>query len=170
MIQDVSDVAHDTDEHVGWGLYMDVDQAPLIALPWLAQLVGVRLPPPLSSEDQATYTTRMRARVKATDGFNRGSVSAMRAAGQQHLTGRQVIYLRERDTSPYHLTVVTYTGETPDEAALLAALLEQKPGGLVLDLNVVPGQDYTLLRDNYTDYQDVKDTYSDYDAVRSDQP
>jgi hypothetical protein len=115
---------------------LDVDQCPPWALPWLAQLVGVRLPTGLAPDDA-------RLLIQTAAGFQRGTPAAMRSAAQATLTGALTVWFRERDGGDaYALEVVTRTADTPDPAATLAALMSQKPGGIVLRYRVVDGWDY----------------------------
>jgi hypothetical protein len=113
MYQLVDDWVRDTPDGPGWSLLLDLDRCPAVALPWLAQLVGVRLLAGSTEADQ-------RARIASTDGFKRGTVAAMRGAAQPTLIGSQTLLFRERsgDTavSPdyaYYLDVTTYANETP---------------------------------------------------------
>jgi len=70
----------------------------------------------------------------------------------------------------YRLSVVTYASQTPDPAATLAALVAQKPGGIVLDYHVATGQDYTALKSGTATYATLKTKYPDYIAVVTDEP
>lgn len=55
----VDDVAREDDDYVGWGKLLDPDVAPAWALPWLAQFVGVVLPPRLTKVvDAVNLVTR----------------------------------------------------------------------------------------------------------------
>lgn len=170
MLEQVDGYVRDNDALglPGWGILLDVENVPEEALGYLAQFVGVSL---VSGHTAA----QSRVRIASTDGFARGSIVAFRAAAMAHLTGGQRVTLRERydpanpgDDSPGHIHVTTYTDETPDSAAVLAALTAQKPAGLILHYEVQDGQDYQNLLDNHPTYQDVKDDYVDYDAVRGD--
>jgi len=69
---------------------LDPDLCPAFALPWLAQLVGITLPPGLS-EDAS------RALVQSVWGFRRGTPAAMMAAAQLYLQGAKTVFFRERD-------------------------------------------------------------------------
>lgn len=169
----VEDLVRDTPEGPGWSALLDVERCPEIALPWLAQLVGVRLPPGLSEADQ-------RARIRSTDGFRRGTRAAMIGAARATLTGGRTVLFRERDgaghgypASPdyaYVLTVHTYTSETPNPTATLNALLAQKPGGILMFYTAIDGQDWQQLRDNWANWGAVKTGYSDWLDVKTDQP
>jgi hypothetical protein len=148
MFEEASWYARDSDDGPGFVRLVDLDLAPEKALPWLAQFVGVQLQPGLDDAAQ-------RARIRATDGFHRGTVSALVGAARQYLTGGKTVIVRERDGDAYTLTIVTYTAETPDSGLVLAALLDQKPGGLILNYVVETGQDWATLQANYATWADV---------------
>src|SRR5262249_13772648 len=118
---------------------LDPARCPPWALPWLAQLVGLRLPTTLSVPDQ-------RAFISALASHNRGTPAALEAAAGLFLTGNKTVYFPERDptgTDPaYTLEVVTLDNETPDPAAVAAALQAQKPGGIILNYRHILGWDY----------------------------
>jgi hypothetical protein len=118
---------------------LDVELCPGWALPWLAQLVGVVLPYGVGDDEARTY-------IRDVAGFERGTPASLRAAAGLFLTGDKTVYFRERDPTgadpPYTLEVVTVASETPDPAAVLRALLAQKPGGIVLNYRTVAGWDY----------------------------
>jgi hypothetical protein len=160
QLQPVEDIIRDTDTHVGWGVVMDVDEAPSDWLGWLAQFGGVRLKNGLTDLAQ-------RARVKSTDGMNRGTPSAVVGAAQQTLTGTKTVYLVERHGSAYRLTVTTIATETPSAAQVIADLIEQKPAGIVLAHAMTTGSNYNALRDTHADYAEVKSLYSNYTEVLS---
>lgn len=161
--EEVNGYVRDSDAGPGWSMFLDVDRCPFKALPWLAQIVGVTLPSDVT-DGQA------RALIRATGGFQRGTVAAIRGAAQPLLTGTQTVIVEERTDSAYTLTVITYTSETPDPAAVEAAIRAQKPAGLVLTYLNVAGQTYRELLTNHPTYQDVLDTYSTYRDVRDDTP
>lgn len=144
----------------GWALLFDPDTAPEEALEWLAQFVGVTLPPHLTAAQK-------RERIKSTDGFRRGSAAAMRAAPLPYLTGNKIVYMSERwGGDPYHVRVATITEETPDPLSVANALLEQKPAGVVLTYQVVDATDFDALRDTHVDFDDVALTFVDFNEVR----
>lgn len=115
-------------------------RAPAWALPWLAQFAGIpALPLGLTEAQQRDY-------IANAPGMRRGRPAAMIAAAQRYLTGNKTVEFLERSDptnpgadAPYHLTVYTYAAETPDGAQVLAALLEQKPAGIVMHYDVLPG-------------------------------
>jgi hypothetical protein len=120
------DIVRDTDGRPGWSDVMDPDLAPSWALKWLGEnFAGVRLTPGLTEAQQ-------RARITSPPAFNRGTPDGMAAAARQTLTGNQYVFLKEREGSPYRVTIVTRTSETPNAAVTLAAAKAQKPAGLIL--------------------------------------
>jgi len=171
MFQLLDDLVRDTPEGPGWSPLLDLERCPDVALPWLAQFVGTRLLAGSTSDDQ-------RARIASTDGFKRGTAAALRGAAASTLTGSKRVVFRERNgnkaTQPidyaYFLDVITYDSETPNPAATQAALLAQKPGGIVLTYRHTPGQDYQSVRDGYATYTAVHAAYPTYDALRNDTP
>lgn len=150
----------------GWANMLNPNLCPVEALGWLAQFVGVTLEVGLTEAQQ-------RARIKAADGWSRGTVAAMRAAVAGHLTGTQSFAFRERYDyanagvdSPYNMEVVTFASETPDPAAALAALLSQKPAGIVLHYVVNAGQDYLTVRTNNATYTALRTKYATYNVMK----
>lgn len=128
----VDDVVRDTDDYVGWGTLMDVDVAPVWALPWLAQFVGVSH---IYGESEASQ----RIRIKEASGFHRGTPASIIGAARQYLTGTRRVELYERDGSPWVFRVRTYLSETPDPAKVQAAVLALKPAGLVFNYELQEG-------------------------------
>ena len=154
--QEVEDWVRDTPQGPGWSALLDLTRAPSEALGWLGQFAGVRIPDGLTDAQQ-------RAWIKSTTGFWRGTLSALVGAAQHTLTGTQTVLFRERDGDPYALTVLTYASETPDVAATEAAILAQKPAGIVLDFETVTSTTYSVLRVTYATYAALlaaKPTYS----------
>lgn len=140
----------------GWSQLLDPDRCPSECLPWLGQFVGVVVNTSLSDAAQ-------RDQIRNASGWKRGSVGAIVAAAQAQLTGTKSVTIVERDSTAcaaqpaYGLSVYTRVGETPNSAAVLAAIKAQKPGGIILRYVVEP--DVT--------YQDLFSTYATYDAVYS---
>lgn len=171
MFQEVEDLSRDGEGgDPGWSIIMDVKSSPDKALTWLAQFNGVQLIPKRLEQPDAEYGLLMRDRIVDAPGFRRGSLLALIATVRETLLGNRTIYVRERDTSAYHATVVTYQDQTPDPARTAAAIRGQKVGGLIIDLDVIPGQDFYLLRANHTDFNDVMNTYDNFEKVRTNEP
>jgi len=167
MFQEVDGWVRDTPDGPGWSQIMDLNRCPSDSLAWLAQFAGVRIPDGLDDADA-------RAWVASTDGFRRGTPAAIVAAAQATLTGTKTVLLGEREgggtSSPdyaYYLSVFTYASETPNPAATQAALIAQKPAGIVLVYATVSGQTYGTLHANYATYAAVKAAYTDYNALKA---
>lgn len=159
MFQLLDDLVRDSPDGPGWSILMDADRCPDVALPWLAQFVGVRVLPDSTADEQ-------RARLKATDGFHRGTPAAIRAAVAATLTGTQTVVLRERDGSAYRLSLSTLDTETPDKAKTQAAFYAQKPAGLVPTFSGgAASQTYAQLNAGKASYAAVKTSYPTYNGV-----
>lgn len=168
MLQQVADVWDPPDPHAPGAPLLDPELAPDWALPWVGQLVGVQLPAG-ATPDEA------RALIAGVSGFKRGTPAALRAAAGAFLTGDKTVYFRERDPSgaanyAYTLEVVTLTTETPDPAAVLAALKTQKPAGLVLTYRTITGWDYQAMTGAGGSYLTLKSTYANYRNLSYKQP
>lgn len=167
MFQAVADVARDTPEGPGWSAVVDLPRSPDAWLPWLAQFSGAVIPPGTSPADARAY-------IASTDGFKRGTPAALRGALAATLTGSKTVYFRERAVGsadpPYTLEVVTLTSETPSPATSLAALLKQKPGGIVLIFNQVTGWDYTAMTAKGGAYSTLPALYATYADLTYNRP
>lgn len=154
----------------GWAILMDPDRCPPEALPWLAQFVGVDDRPALADAQR-------RAWIKGTGGMKRGTPNSLIAAAQQYLTGSKTVILRERDPSvssvlggAYGLTILTYTSETPDTNAVLAALQAQEPAGIILQYSTVVGWTYLTERTSYSTYTALRSAFVTYSGLRNNVP
>lgn len=167
LLQDIENLVSDgPNGEPGWSGILDLARVPDYALEWLAQFVGVRLPAGLTAAQKRT-------RIQNTDGWKRGTVAALRGAILPFLTGNQTVILRERDSSAYHFTVTTYTsqsGDAANQAKILAALVEQKPAGLVMAYQVQTGQDYQSLLTGNPLYSNVFANFATYQGVVTAQP
>jgi hypothetical protein len=143
------------DPLVPWEPLFNVDICPGWALPWLGQLVGVRVPSTMDPEDARIF-------IKELGAFARGSPDAIMAAAKFALTGSKNVFLRERDGGDaYHLEVVTLVSETPDPALVRQYVLLQKPGGITLGSRTTTAWDYQEMTTEYTG-QKYKDVPADY--------
>lgn len=125
--QPITDLTGDAEDGTpGWGSLLDIDNCPDRYLPHLGMYVGTRL-------DGITDPVTQREAVRSHNNFQRGTRAALIAEVQETLTGTQTVRVLERNEGAYRLTVITDPTETPDETATLAAILRQKPGGIVLE-------------------------------------
>lgn len=173
---------------IGWSIILDPDRCPTYALPWLAQLVGVRF--------DATQNTdaAQRAAIKAEQSWQRGTPAAIQAAAAKYLNPGQSVQIYERDTSPYHLTVVitlgqftagtysqlsatyatyaayaaaasTYALPLYPQALIEAAILSQKPAGLIMVIEALNGITYGTLGGRYETYAALDAAFATYNAL-----
>lgn len=106
IFQFIDDLARS--QPVAWATMVDPDACPVEGLPWLGQLIGVEVNTNFSEADQ-------RLQIKNHIGWQRGTVQAIKDSIAPYLTGTKTVVIKERDTSPYHFTLETYSTETgPD--------------------------------------------------------
>jgi hypothetical protein len=74
------------------------------------------------------------------------------------------VFLTERDGSPYRVTVDVYAAQTPNPALAEAAARSQKPAGLVMTFNVLPGWAIGEMEAAYIG-QTIADLEGDYPTV-----
>jgi len=84
-----------------------------------------------------------------------------------YLTGNRSVTLFERDTSAYHLTVRTFDAETPYPDRVLAALLSQKPAGLVMDYAVSDGLTYDEIAASGRTYDELTGFFPTSDQMKN---
>lgn len=144
LLDDVDQLVAETDLP-GWARLFDPQTAPLVALGWLAQLVGERV---------ATDPAGARQQIAGRSRWGRGRPNVILAAVRRTLTGERRAVLIERtdqaDSSdrPYRFVVQVDATETPDPAVTAAALAAATPAGLLSSLAVLSTGRYS---DAYTD-------------------
>lgn len=139
----------------GWSVVLDPDTCPDSALDWLAQFEGVEVTEEMTSAQK-------RLAIKAREGAARGRPATMVARVGRTLTGSRRVVIREREGGAYQLYVRTLASETPDPDLTLAAILAQKPAGIVLDYETVTEGTYTDLLADYATYEDIPElTYTE---------
>lgn len=106
MRQLVSDLSEDQGNRPGWTGLVDVETSPAVALPWLAQIPGVKLTKGASEDVQ-----RDEIRVRA--GQARGRPAAMIAKVKATLSGTQTVRLIERAGSPWRIEIIVRPDEAP---------------------------------------------------------
>lgn len=157
MAKEIEDLVRDSDEAPGWSVAVDINRAPERLLEWLAQFNGVGPNKGLPADDY-------RQQIRDAEGQKRGRPSAMIAAAKPHLTGTKTVILRERDGTPGRITLITYTSETPDAAAVCNAVRRAKPAGLVLTCEVVDGWTIEEMEAAYAG-QTIADLEGDFDSI-----
>ncbi len=151
-------VSDNVDDEPGWSSILDLTRCPEEGLPWLGQMAGVKVNPTLSD-------TIKRAQIAGLGSWARGSIPSLVAAAQIYLTGTKTVFLREQFPDAYAFTVITFASETPDEAAVLAALQAQKPAGLIMTYVVAEAGSYAEIQALYDKYSDVEAEFDTYDEA-----
>lgn len=113
---------------------VDATKADVAWLPWLAQMLGVR------DDASLTEAERRDAITYAISGWRVGTKQAVADAARTALTGTKYASVYDHtisspgDGGQWDVLIVTATSETPDVAAVLAAVLAKKakPAGVVL--------------------------------------
>jgi hypothetical protein len=121
----IDDIIRDSEDGVGWSEVFDPDRVQPQHLAFLAQFAGVEFPGGIVDQEKRDY-------LKATPGFGRGTLLALKGAIATSLIGTKRVAIAERASSAYVLDILTHPDDTPDAAATLAAILSQKPAGLAL--------------------------------------
>lgn len=167
MVEPLFDWVSDTDAMPGWAILFNADEAPVEALPWLAQFVGVQL-------SEGAPEAEARTAIKAHLGFARGTPAAIEAAAARYLVGPKRVRIQERFAqgvdNPYGLWIRVFTPDTPDGAQVLQAILGQKPAGVLLDFAVADGQTYDDLNLAFASFNAVNAAYASFEELRTDIP
>lgn len=156
--QQMGEVLDPPDPHVPWEPLFNLAIAPDWVLPWLAQVVGVRLPNGLTPDQQRNAIVELAF-------LKRGSPGAIKTAAGLALTGTKQVWLRERDAGDaYLLEIVTKVNETPDMAAVYRSVLLQKPAGIAFTHRTTVGWDYQQMTIDFAGkkYSDVRPIYPLY--------
>jgi hypothetical protein len=154
----------DTDELPGWGIVLDPAEAPEEVLDWLAQFVGSVITPSMDAAEK-------RAAILLPRGFQRCTPDALYQATRATLSGSQTVLIDERYTGDaWKLRVRTITSETPDETATLAAVVSQKPIGILLTYAAVAVHDWGDLIAHEATWADVQADYDTWLEARTAPP
>lgn len=142
----------------GWPAAFDLDTTPDPA--FIGAATGTRVPGGLTLEQQRDY-------VRDRTAWRRGSPAAVKGAVAALLTGTRRVDLFERDGSPWHLRVRTYSAQSADvtEADIVAAAGTQKPVGITLDAEIALGASYEHHTAEWETYEDFTAAYSSYDEA-----
>lgn len=155
-IEQVYGIIGEEDQEFGWSVALDPDNCPASVLPWLAQFEGVTLTDDMTVAEQ-------RAAIAAREGSARGRPETIRSRVARTLTISRRVVIRERyDDDAYALQIRTLASETPDENLTRAAIISQKPAGIVLDYEAVADGTYGELETDFATYGDIPEqTYTE---------
>lgn len=165
---EVDELVSDTDDGPGWSILFQVDRTPRKWLTRPASMIGAR-PPEGLTDDQ------LRTHIKEVGGPQRGTPAAIVAAAKSHLTGEQRVTFHERDGGAWRDTLITRTAETPDVAALTAAVTDPavKPAGRKITVFVFDGWTLDEMEAAYADpltLSDLEAAFATLDDLESNQP
>lgn len=164
FMQDIEDLVTDQEDGTpGWAILLNPDTCPAYALPWLGQLVGVKV-------DTTLNVTFQRQQIEAVGGWYRGSPNSMINASKPYLTGTKFVQLVERyGGNAYEILYITHTAETPTGAqlaAMQAAVIAQKPAGINLTFANYLGATWGDIKSGYATWQAVKNNFAFWNDVK----
>lgn len=146
--QDFNDIV-DTN----WALALDPNTATDLA--WLAQWVGL-------SYDSKVDAETNRQRIRDRRQWQRGTVSSIRQAAIETLAPGARLDIFERSGTAYGVLVVSFTAQTPNSAATLAAIQAQIPAGHTLTYTVTTRKVYAQLSLDYPTYAALSAAFATY--------
>ena len=139
----------------GWCLLFDPENAPVDALPWLAQVVGERLRTGLDEPQQREW-------IVDRPNAKRGTPLALARAAQRSLENGRVVELYERTfpdgtTDPMgdNILVYTYSVDTPNPAQVFQDLLEVSFADMAITYEVLSGLTWVGLAAKEDTWEDV---------------
>jgi hypothetical protein len=132
----------------GWSIAFDPDNAPAEALPWLAQFVGVRITPEMTTE-------QIRLEIKEPTGWARGRPDSIKTAAGRGLTGSKLVIVKPRMPVVGVHYVRTLLSETPDPARTEATIRAALPAWEVLDYEAFTGMTWADVIAKHADWADV---------------
>jgi hypothetical protein len=121
-------------------------------LSWLAQHVGVDLPPAMAEQERRDNI------AGAASGWQSGTRAGIAAAAAETLTGtKQVDVIPLYGGNPWAVAVRTIPTETPSEAATLAAIIEARAKPAGVNLTVISyAASWTLLETTYPSWTSLE--------------
>ena len=168
LVTEAVDVIHqivtDSEDAPGWQVLFNPEECPAVALPYLAQFVGVRLLPSMTEAEQ-------REAIIEPSGFTRGTPAQIIATTKRTLTGAKTVFLTERYLGfPWRIRIETLTLETPDPARTKRDVIaEAKPIGLLLSFNEKLGWTWGVAKvaPTHTPWSDVKSDFATWKSYRT---
>jgi hypothetical protein len=153
----------DTDQGPGWSPLFDIDRSP--DLDYTAGLVGDRSPEGLTDDQRRDH-------IRDVGGLRRGMPESLKAAAALHLTGAKTVTLYERDGNAWWDTLITRTAETPDPAAVVAAVNDPtvKPAGRKITCHVYDGWTLDEMEAAYPTLDDLEAAFTTLDALEVNNP
>jgi hypothetical protein len=142
---------------IGWQALFDVDLCPLIALPWLAQCVGERLPVGIDEASSRDW-------IKLNPRWLRGTEQAIVNAVKRLLTGPATVQFGTRQhvdgtVDVDCIAVLTYASQTPDQVAVQRALRDNVPADIIWEYACVDIAIWSLVEAGMASWTQLQTTY-----------
>jgi hypothetical protein len=110
-LQPMYDLVRPRLDQDGWAILLDPDECPAYALPWLAQVVGVRLTPGMSEEQQ-------RNEIRQPTGWKRSWIESIRIGTRATLKPvaeeELLVIIHPRTPEPGRHYIRTLLAQTPE--------------------------------------------------------
>jgi hypothetical protein len=160
---EVDALVGDTDDGPGWSPLFDVARTP--DLDYTAGLVGDRAPEGLTDAQRRDH-------IRDVGGLRRGMPESLKAVAALHLTGAKTVTLYERDGNAWWDTLITRTTETPDPAAVVAAVNNPtvKPAGRKITCLVYDGWTLDEMEAAYPTLSDLEAAFPTLNAMETNAP
>lgn len=197
MLNDADYLAHSPDGVKPlWNNLVDLDAIPDAAVPWLGQMVGVRV-------DLSGTADQQRQQIRDHTGWGRGRPLVWANSIRKFLLDTQTVIINERDGGAYKVTINTYEDETPPDVSygdlltefpeyasifgafdtygdlyefddvrdvIAAVLAANKPASLILTYTILPGSPspvtYDDLYERGINYGDIWSSFQTYADIR----
>jgi hypothetical protein len=154
---------------VDYQALVDVDLAPTWALPWLAQLVGERIP--------VGYTdTQARDWIRNSPKWIRGTPAGIWNAVKRVLLPGASMQMRERwnpNTStadPDWISILTWATQTPDQNLVLQVLRREVPADIMFGYTMQTAATWGSFTGTVANWAAMKTTYPTWAAVQGATP
>lgn len=153
----------------GWTILFDPDRCPAKALPYLAQVIGERLPVGIAEPYAREW-------IKDAPNRRRGTTMSLVRVAQRSLTGQRTVQLIERSGAgggddQDRLVLNTYAVETPDPARTERELRRDAlPFDVELVYQAISGQTWEGVRTTHATWADVQADYENWAAAQADMP
>jgi Phage tail protein (Tail_P2_I) len=156
----VAQLVDPSEPYPPWSPLFNVELCPDWALPWLAQVVGVRMIGGLDAQGQRDF-------IRDLAFARRGSPKAIRTLIASQLSGGKMVWFRERDNGdPYRLEAIVRESEVITSVQEIQDLViaHQKPGGIIFVLRTTTTWDYQEMTTDYVGrtYADIPGDYPKY--------
>jgi Phage tail protein (Tail_P2_I) len=154
---------------VAFQALFDVDIAPFKTLPWLAQCVGERLP--VGYDD-----AQSRDWIRNSPKWIRGTPAGIWNAVKRVLTPGASMQMRERwnantnTADPDWISILTYTGQTPDPNLVLQVLRRNVPADIMYTYTTQGAATWNSFHGVINTWAQMKATYATWGAVQGATP